>query len=343
MIARWEDLVARVRGLSGHLLGRAQLSAMARAPDLIHLATALDDAYGPAASVGPVASPDQLELAVRRAAARYVRIVARWAGTRARYLAPLFMDEDRRSVRACVRGAAAATPHAERLAGLVPTPTLPERALEELARQRSVADVVALLVLWGHPFGAALLDEARRAHPDLFRLDLLLNLEFATYAARAVRRAPLGNSVRRDLRTWLHEILDLENAFTAVGLAAQRSSTDRSQFFIPGGRALDRATFLRAASAANATSAASILARALRSTSLAAVFGASLLRPVEDTALVATLQRTLVAARRSPLGAAPVIAFFTRLRAEVRDLRLIIWRAALGAPPVPADVLVTPA
>lgn len=344
MNGRWEDLVARVRGLSGHLLGRSRLTAIARAPDLIHLASALEEAYGVASGTesGASARGDRLEIAVRRVAARYLAIIARWAGNRARFLAPLFLDEDRRSIRAMLRGAAAGTPPAERLAALVPTTTLPERALQELAKQPSCTDVVALLVVWGHPFGAPLLAEARRPQPDLFRLDLALNLEFARQAARAVRRAPLGNAIRRDLRTWAQGIIDLENAYAALQLAAQRSSTEKSEFCIPGGLSLTRATFLLAAAAPNASSAAAIIARELRGTPLGAAFAAASLRPVEDAALAIELRRTLVAARRSPLGAAPVIAFFTRLRAEVRDLRLIIWRIALGAPSATADALLTP-
>jgi vacuolar-type H+-ATPase subunit C/Vma6 len=314
---------------------------MARAPDLVQLAAALGDAYGAESGFGAGPSAEQLEVAVRRVAARHLHVVTRWAGKRARYLAPLFLDEDRRSVRALIRGAAAGTSPHERLASLVPTAALPERALQELSRRPTVADVVALLVLWGHPFGAPLFGEARGPRPDLLRLDLLLNAEAARLAARAVRRAPLGNAARRDLRLWVQATVDLENACSALQLAAQRSSTDPAQFFVSGGRAIDRTTFARAAAATSAAAAAALLARALRGTALDSVLGAATRRPIEDAALVAELRRTRDAARKSPLGAAPIIAFFTRLRAEVRDLRFIIWRAALGAPPAAPDALVT--
>ena len=225
MNSSWVDLVARVRGLSGHLLGRSQLVDIARSRDLIQVAASLDEAYGPASAIVAGSSADQLENAVRRAAARYVRTLTRWCGSRVRYLEPLFLDEDRRSVRAVLRGAAAGTSSAERLAGLVPTPALPERALEELASQATVYDVVALLLSLGHPLGAVLLEEAKRPHPDLLRLDLALNSEYAKRSVRAVRRAPAGDSVRRDLTQLVRDTIDLENASTALQLAAQRSST----------------------------------------------------------------------------------------------------------------------
>lgn len=341
MTRSWEDLVARVRGLSGHLLGKARLLSLAQSRDLVQLSVALEEAYGPASGAATNAAPEQLELAVRRIAARYLRTVARWAGKRTLFLTPLFLDEDRRSVRALIRGAAGDVPMQERLAGLVPTPQLPERALEELARQASVREVVALLVAWVHPFGSALLEESRRPQADLLRLDVVLNREFARRAVAAVKRAPLGNAARRDLRLWVQNIIDLENAFTAIQLAAQRSSTEATHFFVGGGHALNDRRFAAVAAAGSSMGAVAMLGDALRHSPIAPVFAALTTRPVEDVALDVELRRTSAAARRNPLGAAPIIAFLTRLRAEMRDVRLLIWRVALGAPPVAPGDLVT--
>jgi vacuolar-type H+-ATPase subunit C/Vma6 len=163
-------------------------------------------------------------------------------------------------------------------------------------------------------------------------LDLLLNTTFAKLAARAIRRAPLGNAARRDLRAWIHGIIDIENAFTALQLAGQHVSLDPMQFFVPGGRAVDRLAFASAIAGGNIGAAISILERALRATAYAPVFKSLGTQPIEDVALAAELRGAKAAARRSPLGAAPLIAFLTRLRAEVRDVRGIIWRVALGAP-----------
>jgi vacuolar-type H+-ATPase subunit C/Vma6 len=336
----WEDLVARVRGLRTHLLSRLQLSELARSPDIAHLARAIGESYAPEIAAVTGATAEQLEVAVRRVAARYVDILGRWSGDRNRALAPLLLDEDRRSVRALIRGAVAGSPPAERLAGLVPTPTLGESALEELARQPSAGRVAALLTVWGHPYGAPLITEAQAPQPDLLNLDLQLNETYARHAGRAVREAGAGDAVRRDLREYLQQTIDLENVSTALQLAAQRSSTDPGRFFTPGGRALERSAFLAAALASDPAAAKSALARALRETALVRVVAAN--DSFETAALRAELDRSAAAAREHPLGAAPVIAFLVRLRAEVRDLRSIIWRVASGAPPASGDTLLAP-
>lgn len=339
MSAFWGDLVARVRGLSGHLLGRARLISLSRSRDLIQLAAALDTAYGPTRAFVQGPTAEQLELAARRIAALYMRIIARWCGDRVTYVAPLFLDEDRRSIRALVRGSLIGSPNVERLAGLIPTPALPEKALEELAR-RDAREVVELLVLWGHPLAAPLQNETRRAQPDPLRLDLLLNTEYAARCVEAVRRAPLGNSVRHDLLTLVRQTIDIENASTALQLGAEQSSTAAAQFFIPGGKLLDRTTFLAAATG-DAARARMLLRRAFEGTDVASIFAAAPVRSFEDATLVAELRRTAHRARLHPLGAAPLIQFLVRLRAELRDLRYIVWRIALGAPPVAPDALVT--
>jgi vacuolar-type H+-ATPase subunit C/Vma6 len=337
----WEDLVARAGGLATHLFGRTRLAALARTKNLAHLAAELDQAYGPAVGAIPDASAEQLEIAVRRAAASCLRLLARWSGPRGDYLAPLLLDEDRRSIRAVLRGAAAGSPPSERLAGLIPTPALPERALEELARQPSVSRVAALLTAWGHPFGSSLLAGARLPQPDLLDLDLRLATAYAISAGRAARAAPSGEGARRELLAFVRETMDIENASTAMQLAAQRSSTEPARLFLPEGHLLDRASFLAAARAPSARAAAAILARSFRGSPLARAVAEPSRAPFEDAAFVAELRRTIDAARRTPLGVAPVIAFLMRLRAEVRDLRLIIWRIALGAPPVAPDALLT--
>lgn len=341
MRRNWEDLVTRVRGLSGHLLGRARLLDVARSRDLIQVAAALDEAYGALSGIVAGNSAAQLEIAVRRAAARYLRVITRWCGRRLPYLDPILLDEDRRSIRSLVRGAAAGLPASERLAGLVPTAALPERALEELAGRTSLHDVIALLISLGHPLGAPLREESRLPHPDLLRLDLSLNSEYAAQSLRAVDHAPIGDDVRYDLTQCVRETIDLENASTALQLAAQRSSTDATKFFIQHGARLGPLDFVAAASASSAAGAAAVLTRRFRGTPIAMVLRSTARQSFEDAVLAQQQRRAASAARRSPLGIAPIISFITRMRAEVRDLRYIIWRAALGAPPAPPDALVT--
>ncbi|MFN8583217.1 MAG: V-type ATPase subunit, partial [Gemmatimonadaceae bacterium] len=256
-------------------------------------------------------------------------------------LTPLFLDEDRRSVRALLRGVAARSTAEQRLAGLIPTPSLPEKALEALAAQTTISGIVALLTAWSHPFGAPLLDEGRKPKPDLLRLDLTVNAQYAAEALREAKRAPLGSAIRGELTTYVAEMADLENASTALQLASHQSSIDPAQLFLVGGRHLDREQFLAAARAGDPARVRSVLARTFRGTPLAAVFELTS-RDFEAAALAAQLRRATAAARMAPLGAAPVVAFWLRLRAQMRDLRSIIWHVALGAPPAGADALLTP-
>ena len=99
-------------------------------------------------------------LAVRRKAAARMRLLARWAGGRDAVLAVVFEEEDRRSLRALLRGAVQGARAEERLEDLIPTPLLPERALAELARQARPAAIAALLTAWQNPYGPALLQQA---------------------------------------------------------------------------------------------------------------------------------------------------------------------------------------
>jgi len=341
MRAGWEDVVARVRGLTTRLLGRERLAQLARSRDLLSLAVALEELGGGSwASEQRAPSAEQLELMIRRMAAAHLRIVALWSADRVRLLDPLYLDEDRRSVRALLRGAASGAPAEARLAGLVPTPALPERALEELAGQRSIAAVCSLLAVWGHPFGTALLAPSRTPKPDLFRLELLINNVYAERAMTAARAMSRRDGARRDMMAFVGQVIDRENAWTAVQLAGKTAGARVDELFVGGGDHLSRETYLRAASADARARALAILDRAFSGSPYARVFKGSA-ESLEDAALTAELRSTTGAARRSPLGIAPVIAFFTRLRGEVRDLRYIIWRLAAQAPPGGAELLVS--
>jgi vacuolar-type H+-ATPase subunit C/Vma6 len=336
----WDDLVARVRGLATHLSERPRLIELAGARDLRALGAALEEAFGvPLAANGVDA--EALELMVRRIAARHLRILSRWSGDRGRFLAPLFLLEDRRSVRALLRGAAASAPPQERIAGLLPTGLLGEGELEALSAQTTVAGVVALLAAWGHPFGHALLEESRRPQPDLLELEVVLAREWATRALGAAARAPWADGARRELRAFVQHTLDLENAFTAIQLSGQRVRTDAAAFFIDGGRRVGRENFLDAARSSDADGAMVVLRRQLHGTAIAPVFDAVGDHTIEDAALAAELRQASDAARRRPLGIAPILAYFARLRAQVRDLQRIIWRVATGAPALSPDAMVT--
>ena len=339
MKARWEDVATRARGLATHLLGPAQLEALASVPDW----RALADAFRPLGSPlseDAAATPALLELAVRRTAAARLRTLARWAGDRTAFLAIIFEDEDRRSLRALLRGAVHGAPPEERLAGLIPTPTLPERALAELARLPTPRAVTTLLTAWGSAYGSALAVAAAATHPDLLSLEYQLN---RTFAARALRGARAARS--SVLIEFVRETIDLENACTALVLAGAEPDSPAKPAFVDGGRRLSYAAFLDAVSAREPAEAGRRLAASFAPGPIATTFERSAREPAALEELLLRERRASLheRARRDPAGPATVLRYVLDLRAQVLALRRIIWGVALDAPrgdlarvPVPA-------
>lgn len=328
----WGALNARARGLGGRLQSRAALRGLAHAGDTAALAAALaglgfflgegeGDSRG-----GP------LELAIRRQAGDMLRTLARWAAVVPAAGAVLFEDEDRRSVRTLLRGAAAGAAPEARLAGLVPTPALPARALEELAGQPDVAAMAALLSVWGSAYGRALLPLAVGARPELFELELSVNRTWASRLRSAARRS--GGA----LRAHVARTIDLENATTALVVVARREEPESGGLFLEGGGRIDAGGFADALSvglANGAARAARMLAGALGGSGVGAALRGHALDPsgLEAALLGARMAELRVLARIDPLGPWPVLLFGLRLRAVSMDLRRLVWGTSLGAPP----------
>ncbi len=327
MPTRWEAPNARARGLGTHLLPREAMAALAAAADLPAMVVLLEASGIAIPREGGLIS-HAIELGIRRAAASELRRLARWFGDKSPAADLIFHDEDRRSVRAMIRGATAGAPAEARLAGLIPTPYLPERALEELARQPRASDVAALLVAWNHPLGSALLPAAAATEPDLLRLELELDRWFAR---QTLAGASHGG---RAFRHYVEQSIDLDNARTALLLAASDTELPAGDFFLPGGRHLSRTAFHEAAVAGSLAAAARQLAAHLTQG-----LGGVMLRHAGDIArldgaLLRARVRTLrLEARHDPLGAAPVLAYVLGLRAQVVALRGYLWGAELGVPP----------
>lgn len=329
MSPRWEDVNARVRGLGAHFLGDDALAALAQSPDLPALARGLE-ARGVLSGELPDPTAAALELALRRAAARDVMVVRRWLGDRDEVVTAAIEVEDRRSLRALIRGAAAGASAEARLTGLIPTPELPERLLEELASRPRIAEQAALLVAAGHPYGGPLLAAASDgAEPDLFALELVLARTFAERALRGARRA--GGV----LLEYVVTRIDLENARAAVLLAQRGADEPAGPVFVLGGRLVDRETFERAAAAPDAHTAARMLGNALGGGSFAALLLRHAGQPdaLEDAVEGAMLRWLRHRARLDPLGPAPLLLWFLRLRLQHSALARIVWGVDLGVPP----------
>lgn len=323
MNRRWDDLNVRASGLRTHLLTRRDLESLAQSADLPALADGLRAAGFPVADADRF-SPAALDLAIRRRAGAQLATLARWCGPRAAAIAILFDDEDRLNLRTILRGAAEGADATLRLSGTVPTPSLPERALEELARQPTARAVAALLAAWHHPLGHPLVAAIGAGQADLLRLEFVLNRHVAGHALRVARGGPVIDYVR--------QIIDVENTLAAFVLAEQPADIVPKEAFLPGGARITIVAFEEAIAAG--TLAAARLARAWGDSPLAAAVtrGGGDPGAVEAALLRAQLREQRRAARRDPLGPAPLLGFVLGLRAQTADLRRILWGLVLAAP-----------
>ena len=318
----WVDVVARARGLRTHRLSAGAMTALRAAPDLTAFGRLLKEA-GFLVEEGERHAA-ALDVAVRRRAAAELRILARWCGDRAAELPIVLEDEDRRSLRALLRATLQRQPVELRVRGLVPTPTLPLRALSELAHAQSPADVVTLLTIWNHPFANALGPSAHATTPDPLAMDLALD---RAWAGRAVAGARRGGP---ELERFVADAVDLTNATTVLTLAGT-TGTHAPEFYLEGGHRLSRAAFT-ALLARDRLTASDALSDLYHATPYGSVFRKGSRPGLEDALLDARLEVQSRAARTSPLGVAPVLWFALELRRESIQISRLIWALALGAP-----------
>jgi len=315
---------ARARGLATHLLRRDELEPLAGLD-----ARALGAALARTGRLEPIAEPESaatIEAAARKTAALHLGTLARWAAGAALEVA--HAEHDRRATRALLRGAIAGTPSERRLAGLVPTPHLPERALVAIAREPTASRVAAHLVVLAYPGAPELLALATRAHPVPFELDLAL---LHALAARLAAAAHAGDA---NLREIVAARLDAINAVTALTHAGGPRDAKADVSWVDGGARLARDDFERASSEPARAASAGELARALGRSPLAAAMRASGGDPARfgRAAEAALLDGQRRRARLEPLSSAPVVWFLARLDAQCADVRRLAWGAALGAP-----------
>lgn len=321
------DINTRARGLRTHLLPAGDLERLARVTGLLALQRELSG-MGYARSDAP-ATAASLEHAVRQHAAGQMALLDRWCTAERRgTLAVLFEDEDRRSIQSILRGAAQGTASETRMSGLVPTTSLPERALLTLASQPTLTDVVRMLVLWNHPFGAPLVGPASGAHPSLFDMEVELQRVFAR---RASARAKEGGS---QLVEYVEQLVDLMNAWSALLHFVERDPSIVDLTFVEGGRWLTQDVLRNLMSLSTQGDLERRLAWELRKSPLAPAFPGEIenLAELEGEVLRALIDWQNRAVRLDPSGAAPVIGFVIELRAELLNLRHIIWGVTLRAP-----------
>lgn len=327
----WGPLNARARGLGSSLLRRAALRELAREPGSpADLAGRLARAGYPPDGGELPSTPEGLDRAVARVHGWRLALLHRWAAGLRERLTVVFEAEDRRSLRALLRGIREGASPERRLRGLVPTPTLPRDALEEMAEADSVARLAELLQEAGHPLAGALTDASSPAPEpdDLYGAELALDRAFA-------RRAADAASGDRELREFTARVVDRANAWTLLLAGAVEGEPGPDELHLSGGDAFPPERFEKIFSTGDDGERRRLVTEALgeRGGDLAADPSVPGGGP-EDRLLAADIRWTRDRARRAPLGPWPFLHLVLRSRAEARDLRKLVWSAAMGAPTV---------
>lgn len=321
----WGDVNARARGLASRLLSTEALAVVAASPTFETLATRLAE-RGLPVDPGGASTRTGLDRACRAWGDGLLRELERWMGDRSPWLRVAFEEEDRRSLRALLRGAAQGAPTEQRLLGLIPSRRLPSARLRRLAELGSVPEVLAELESggWSLPVPAR---TAWRGPTDFWELECGLDREFATRALEGTRRGG------RELRLFVRETLDLRNAWTALAAVPSGHDLSPDVVFLPGGVSLDRTRFEAALAAGSPPRVRRMLASALGRSGPGVPFLTDA-PDGEDLQRAALRGREEALARRArlrPLGPAPTLHFVVRLEAQRRDLCRLIWESALGA------------
>jgi vacuolar-type H+-ATPase subunit C/Vma6 len=335
---RWDDVNARARGLATHLLHRSDFLRFGQAATWSAAAAQAVGAGFPA-DPGALGSFGEFERAIGQVVSRRLRLLGRWLGPREPAAALVLEDEDRRSLRTLLRGAAAGVAPVIRLRALTPSPTLSERTLARLAQAGSPAALARSLLRLGHPAGRALSDAAsepsgtagRRA--GLFPLEVALSRLFARRAMRGARRAG------RQVGGFVALAIDRENAGSLLLAPAWVADVAPDEVFLAGGTILEPADFAAIARLADPGLIQTRLAERFRATPLAPAFEAAQPAQFESRAAAAVLHWYRRVAREDPLGPGVLFHVLERIRAEAHDLRLVLARLTLGLGPDLGDPL----
>lgn len=321
-------LVARAKGLSTRLLSRQTLEALADADDLDTLARNLSRHLPPLESVSVPVDIFALEDAVALTAYRHLETLAHWREHTDGVLDIHAASQDRHSLRALLRGAAAGAPPSSRLRGLLPTTSLPQPALTRLATASSPAAVVRELMLLDHPEARRLLPLVQASQVDLFTIDAALLVGFAERATNAAGRAD------QQARDFVQFSIDAGNVQHALLLAGESANDDAARVFVRGGRWLSERAFIAAAGAKGSERALTLLAAALASSPLASALPtlASEIAAVDRLLLVEMLRHLTRAARLDPLSTAPLLRVLVLIDAQSRNLRALAWGAQMRTP-----------
>jgi vacuolar-type H+-ATPase subunit C/Vma6 len=320
-----EAIAARARGLRTHLLPVQQVQALAQAASLNELVEALR-AGTKSNRFDVPADAVSLERALLHWGGDLTQLLERWLRLRPPVASVLFLEDQLHAVRRITRGIMAGHPPGWRLAGLVAVPDLPYRVLQELAGRAALSEVAGLLLLQGSPFAHAVAEEAGQASPDAFRLDVALGRAFA--AALAARARAAGG----ECLEYAREVIDAENAATALVVVEHSRDVQPDAHFLPGGAQISAATFAAAVAEHSANGALRVLADGSTGWLMRAFQDSHAYLSPDAAILRARIDHHRTLARMTPVSLSAAAYFLLHVRAQLADLRRVIWVVATGAP-----------
>jgi len=133
---------------------------------------------------------------------------------------------------------------------------------------------------------------------------------------------------------YVEQVVDVMNTWSALLHFVERDPAIVDMTFVEGGRWITRDVFHKLMPLETRPQVEKRLAWELRRSALGSAFRGDIedLAQLEGTMLRAQIDWQNRAVRVDPSGAAPIIGFAIELRAEVVNLRRIIWGVALEAP-----------
>lgn len=240
-------------------------------------------------------------------------------------------------IKTILRGVHAHSTPAEILESLMPTATLLDAELEELARAEDVNEVVDTLATWRMPFARPLNDAmaAYREKGSTAPLELALDRWFFE---RAYERLKKGRGYDREIvREVLQTTVDVENLRTLFRIAgAHFSKQDARDYWLSGGKHITEKLFVRLSESMDPDGVLDGLRGTPYSRPLEAAAATYLKEgtlSVLERALEDTLTRKIISYRRpDPLCIGVVIAFLWAKQNEVTNVRIAVTGRSVGLP-----------
>lgn len=223
-------------------------------------------------------------------------------------LSVVTLDEDRRALRVLVRGIAAGIP-AERRAGAA-------GRLSHVAGAPTIAELARRL--GDHPLARAL-SSSREQNPDVLAIEAALARAYSEAAAPADDAA----------RAYVRQLIDGQNASSALLLASRGRALPRASMFVPGGEQLDEDAFVEAARGP-IDAARDRLAAVFVGTPLGVAVGSAEPAALEHATRAWMLETQRRLRRLAPHGLAPALYFALRWHERAEAARRETWTRVLG-------------